>query len=144
MRAVQRSPAQLFALVIGVTLVAVGILGFFYNASFDTGDGIERDAVLGILDVNAWHNLVHLGTGLLGLAVAGSYSGARAYALGVGFVYIAITVWGFIVGDGEELINLVPINAEDSVLHLLIGIAALGAGLGTPSTPAPTTTPATS
>ena len=62
-----RSPAQVFALVIGVTLVAAGILGFFYSASFDTGDGTERDAVLGILDVNAWHNLVHLASGAVGL-----------------------------------------------------------------------------
>ncbi len=45
-------------------LVGAGSLGFFYNASFDTGDNVPRDAVLGILDVNAWHNLVHLDTGL--------------------------------------------------------------------------------
>ena len=54
-----------------------GILGFFYNASFGTGDGTERDAVLGILDVNGWHNVVHIVTGALGLAVARSYGGAR-------------------------------------------------------------------
>jgi Domain of unknown function (DUF4383) len=135
----ERSPAQLYALVIGVTLVAAGILGFFYNASFDTGDGLERDAVLGILDVNAWHNLVHIATGLLGLAVAASYGGARGYALGLGAVYLVVALLGFIAGDGEEIFNLIPVNTEDNVLHLLIGIAGVGAGLATPALPAPTT-----
>jgi uncharacterized protein DUF4383 len=135
----ERSPAQLYALVIGVTLVAAGILGFFYNASFDTGDGLERDAVLGILDVNAWHNLVHIATGAIGLAVAASYAGSRTYAFGLGAVYLVVALLGFIAGDGEEIFNLIPVNTEDNVLHLLIGIAGVGAGLATPALPQPTT-----
>jgi Domain of unknown function (DUF4383) len=138
----ERSPAQLYALVIGVTLVGAGILGFFYNASFGTGDGTERDAVLGILDVNGWHNVVHIATGALGLAVAGSYGGARGYAIGLGAVYLLVALLGFIAGDGDEIFNLIPVNTEDNVLHLLIGIAGVGAGLATPGLPRPTTAPA--
>ncbi len=128
-----RSPAQVFALVIGVTLVAAGILGFFYSASFGTGDGTERDAVLGILDVNAWHNLFHLVSGVIALAVAGSYGGARSFALAFGAVYLVVTILGFIAGDGDEILNLIPVNTEDNVLHLLIGIAGIAAGLATPA-----------
>lgn len=135
----RRSPAQVYALVIGAVLVVAGILGFFYNASFGTGDGTGRDAVLGILDVNGWHNVVHVASGVLGLALAGSYDGSRAYALGFGAVYLALTVLGFVAGDGDEIFNLVPVNTEDNVFHLLIGMAGLGAGLVTPSTPAPST-----
>ena len=80
----ERSPAQVFALVIGLTLVAAGIAGFFYNASFATGDDVPRDAVIGILDVNGWHNVVHIATGVAGLVLAGSYDGARLFALGGG------------------------------------------------------------
>lgn len=138
----QRSPAQVYALVIGATLVVAGILGFFYSASFGTGDGTERDALLGILDVNGWHNLVHLASGVVGLLVARSYDGSRAYALGFGAVYLVVTLLGFIAGDGEEIFNLIPVNTEDNVLHLLIGIAGVGAGLATPSTPAPSSAPA--
>jgi len=134
-----RSPAQVFALVIGLTLVVAGILGFFYNASFGTGDGLERDAVLGVLDVNGWHNVVHIASGVLGLAVAGSYGGARAYAIGLGAVYLLIAFLGFLAGDGDEIFNLIPVNTEDNVLHLLIGIAGVGAGLATPATTAPST-----
>jgi hypothetical protein len=128
-----RSPAQVYALVIGLTLVVAGIAGFFYSASFSTGDGAERDAVLGILDVNGWHNIVHLASGAVGLLVIGSYGGARAYALGLGAVYLLVTLLGFIAGDGEEIFNLIPVNTEDNFLHLLIGLAGIAAGLATPA-----------
>jgi hypothetical protein len=128
----ERSPAQVYTLVIGLTLVAAGIAGFFYSASFSTGDGTERDAVLGILDVNGWHNIVHIASGAIGLAAVGSYGGARAYALGLGVVYLLVTLLGFVAGDGEEILNLVPVNTEDNFLHLLIGSAGIGAGLATP------------
>ena len=128
-----RSPAQVFAVVVGVTLVAAGILGFFYNASFGTGDGTERAAVLGILDVNGWHNVVHIVTGAIALAVAGSYGASRGYALAFGAIYLVVTLLGFIAGDGEEIFNLIPVNTEDNVLHLLLGIAGIGAGLATPA-----------
>lgn len=133
----KRSPAQVYSVVIGATLVLAGIAGFFYNASFGTGDGTERDAVLGILDVNGWHNVVHIASGALGLLVARSYSGSRAYALGLGAVYLVVALLGFLAGDGDEIFNLIPINTEDNFLHLLIGVAGLGAGLLTPATPAP-------
>jgi hypothetical protein len=135
-----RSPAQVFALVIGLTLVVAGIIGFFYNASFGTGNGTERDAVLGILDVNGWHNVVHIASGVVGLAVVGSYDGSRWYAFGLGAVYLLVALLGFIAGNGDEIFNLIPINTEDNFLHLLIGIAGVGAGFATPATTRPSTT----
>jgi hypothetical protein len=133
----RRSPAQVYALVIGLTLTVAGIAGFFWNADFSSGDAIDRDAVIGVLDVNGWHNVVHLLSGALGLLVAGSYAGARVYALVFGAVYLVVTVLGFIAGDGGEILNLIPVNTEDNVLHLLIGIAGVLAGVATPSEPAP-------
>jgi hypothetical protein len=44
-----------------------------------------------------------------------------------------VTLLGFIAGDGEEILNLIPVNTEDNFLHLLIGIAGIGAGLATPA-----------
>lgn len=72
------SPARLYALVFGVVLVVAGIIGFFYESEF-TDDEAVRDAVFGILDVNGWHNVVHIATGALGLLAfaAGAYA-ARA------------------------------------------------------------------
>lgn len=134
-----RSPAQVYALVIGLTLVAAGIAGFFYNASFSTGDAVERDALLGILEINGWHNIVHIVTGVAGLAVAGAYDASRLYALGLGVIYLIVALLGFVAGDGGEILSLVPVNTEDNLFHLLLGFAGLAAGFATPATTAPTT-----
>ena len=131
-----RSPAQLYALVFGATLVVAGVIGFFYSSSF--GSPGEVDGVLGILDVNGWHNVVHIATGVLGLISLG-YSSARLYALGLGAVYVVVAIWGFAVGDGGEILGFIPVNTEDNVLHVLIGLAGLGAYAATPAVTKPTT-----
>jgi hypothetical protein len=133
----ERSPSQIYALVFGLTLVGAGIVGFFYSSDF--GEPGKVDGVLGILDVNGWHNVVHIASGLIGLAVYASYGNARLYALGLGAVYVAIAIAGFIAGDGSNLLSIIPVNTEDNFLHLLIGIAGLGAGLATPAVQPPTT-----
>jgi hypothetical protein len=125
------NPARVYALVIGLALVAAGILGFFYSSDF--GDPGDVDAVLGILDVNGWHNVVHIATGAVGLiAYSAGASASRTYALGFGAIYLVIAIWGFIIGDGEAILSIVPVNTEDNVLHLLIGIAGLAAGAAAP------------
>jgi Domain of unknown function (DUF4383) len=133
-----RTPASVYALVIGATLVVAGIIGFFYEASF-TSDASVREPVLGVLDVNGWHNLFHIASGAIGLLVAGSYGGSRAYALGLGALYLLVALLGFLAGNGEEIFNLIPVNTEDDFLHLLIGIAGVGGGLATPGTAPPST-----
>ena len=133
----ERSPSQIYALLFGVTLVVAGVVGFFYSSSF--GQPGKVDGVLGILDVNGWHNVVHIATGLIGLAVFASYGNARLYALGLGAVYVGIAIWGFIAGDGSNLLGIIPVNTEDNFLHVLIGIAGLGAGAATPAVQPPTT-----
>jgi hypothetical protein len=133
------SPARLYAGVVGATLVVAGIAGFFYSSDF--GSPGKVDAVFGILDVNGWHNVLHILTGVLGLLVfgAGIYA-VRQYALALGAVYIVLAIWGFIVGSGDSILGIIPVNTGDNVLHLLIGIGGLGAGLAT--TEARTTAPA--
>ena len=130
-----RSAAQTYALVIGLALTAAGIVGFLYSSSF--GEPGKVDDVFGILDVNGWHNLVHLATGLVGLAVFRSYAGARVYAIGAAAVYTLVGIWGLVIGDGESILGFLPVNTEDNVLHLLIAFAGLLAGLGSPLTPRP-------
>jgi len=134
------SPARLYATLVGGALVIAGIAGFFYSASFDTGNRVlnDSDDLLGILTVNGWHNLVHIATGLLGLAAAG-YA-ARTYALGIGLVYVLVAIWGFLeVSDGVgALLDVVPVNTEDNFLHLILGLTGLAAGAATPrDKPAP-------
>jgi hypothetical protein len=112
--------ARLFALVVGAVLIVAGVIGFFYESAF-TSDESTRDAVFGILDVNGWHNAVHIVTGLVALAMAQRY--AREFALGFGVVYLVVAIWGFIVGDGGSILSIVPVNTEDNVLHAIFAVA---------------------
>src|SRR5918911_62652 len=124
-----RTPAQLYALLVGGTLVVAGIIGFFYSSDF--GSPGEVDSVFGILTVNGWHNVVHLVTGGLGLLALG-YA-ARAYAGGLGVVYIVVAIWGFAIGSGDSILGFIPVNTEDNVLHALLGLAGLAAFAATPA-----------
>ncbi|HEX3174982.1 MAG TPA: DUF4383 domain-containing protein [Solirubrobacterales bacterium] len=120
------TPASLYAGLIGGVLVVAGILGFFYSSSF--GDPGEVDAVLGVLDVNAWHNLVHIASGALGvLAFRSGPAASRTYALVFGAIYIVVAIWGFAIGDGESILGFIPVNSEDNVLHAILGVLGIGA-----------------
>jgi uncharacterized membrane protein len=113
-------------------LVIAGIIGFFYEASFATGDSIRSEDVFGVLSVNGWHNVVHIAIGALLLICAGS--AARGAALFVGVLYLVLCVLGFIatsnsgigfIAENDTLIRLVPVNNEDNVLHLILGITGV-------------------
>jgi hypothetical protein len=134
----ESSPAQLYCLLVGAVLVVAGIIGFFYEASFATGDSIRSDDVFGVLSVNGWHNLVHIAIGAVLLLAAGS--AARGAALLVGVLYIVLCVLGFIAtsnngieffADNDTLLKLVPVNNEDNVLHLILGITGVIAAFAT-------------
>jgi hypothetical protein len=122
-----RTPAQVYSLVFGAVLLLAGILGFFADSSFgNLGSDVNGDELI-VFEVNGWHNLVHIASGLLGLALMGSASGARAYALGFGAVYLLVTIWGIV--DGNDVFGLLPVNAADNVLHVAIAATGILAGL---------------
>jgi hypothetical protein len=106
------SPARLYAAAVGALLVVLGLVGFFYSASFGALDHYEE--ALGGLQVNAWLNLFYLALGGIGLLVAGTSS--RAYALAAGALFTALAIVGW--GTGA--------------LHLVLGLLGLAAALGTP------------
>ena len=121
-----RTPAQIFCLVFGITLVAVGILGFIIGAtSFDTGAAVQGEDLV-IFEVNGWHNLVHIASGLLLLAASPNGPLAAGTAIVFGLVYALVTVWGFV--DGNDVFRLIPVNTADNFLHLVLTVAALLAG----------------
>jgi Domain of unknown function (DUF4383) len=126
-----RSAAQWFCIVVGATLVVVGLLGFLAAATFDTSAGSDPGAVDGenfiLFEVNGWHNVVHIASGLFLLALAGKHRTARMAALAFGAIYAVVTVIGLI--DGHDVLGLIPVNPADNVLHILLTIAALAAAL---------------
>jgi hypothetical protein len=126
------TPAQMYSLVFGATLLLVGIVGFAVNSSFDTGSNVGTGDELIIFEVSGWHNLVHIASGLVGLALFRRNDTARLFALGFGAVYLLVTIIGF--ADGKDVLGLIPVNGADNVLHLLIAALGLAAGLASPAT----------
>ena len=125
------SLAQRFCLIVGSTLVLVGLLGFLVEAKFDTSTGGDPGALDGenliIFEVNGWHNIVHLLSGLLLLVGAFRHRLAKTVAIVFGATYVVVTIIGLI--DGKDILGLLPVNPADNVLHAVLAALALAAGI---------------
>ena len=71
-------------------------------------------------------SLIYILTGAIGLLAAGYV--ARLYAFGLGLVYLVIAIWGFIIGSGDAILTIGPVNTADNVLHLILGVLGILAG----------------
>ncbi|MCW2968267.1 MAG: hypothetical protein JWM71_2039 [Solirubrobacteraceae bacterium] len=118
------APAQVVAGVLGVVLVVAGLIGLAVDTSWHTGSGLQGKHLLG-LEVNGWHNLIHVASGLLLLAGVGSRSAARAVCRLFGVAYIVVTIAG--IAGGNDAFGLIPINPGDDVLHAVLALVALWA-----------------
>lgn len=121
-----RSTAQMFAVVVGVVLIVVGVVGMIMNASFATGAGLTAEELL-FLDVNGWSNVLYLVTGAA-LAI-GSLNAARAKlaSMIVGGIYLLLTVWSLF---DSSILGLLPVNDMTAILYAAIGVIGLTFGLG--------------
>ena len=76
--------------------------------------------------MNGWHNVVHLLSGLVLLALQRRRGPARAGALAFGLTYVLVSIIG--IADGDNVLGLIPVNAADNVLHPILALLGLGAG----------------
>jgi Domain of unknown function (DUF4383) len=121
-----RTIAQSFCLLVGAGLIAVGVLGFvFGGSSFETGGDVQGDEFV-IFEVNGWHNVVHIATGVFLVVMSVRAGSAAIGALIFGAVYAAVAVWGFV--DGDDVVGLVATDTDDNWLH--VGLAVAGALIG--------------
>jgi hypothetical protein len=123
--------AKMYAQVLGAVLTLVGILGFI-PALAPNGN------LLGIFAIDPLHNVIHLLSGIVGLATGFAAGGAYArwYAGIFGAVYALVTIVGFV--QGTTVLGLITVNTADNVLHTAIALASLGVFFGTGNR-APTT-----
>lgn len=127
-----RAPVQHAAVAVGALFLVVGVLGFVPGITSDYGAmtfaGHDSGAALfGVFAVSALHNAVHLLFGVLGVALSGTFNGARGYLVIGGLVYAVLAVYGALI-DLHSAANVVPVNTADNWLHL--GLAAAMIGLG--------------
>jgi Domain of unknown function (DUF4383) len=124
-----RSRAQWAALLVGGTFLLVGILGFIpgITTNYDNLGFIDQHGakLLGIFEVNALHNIVHLAFGVLGLALASRHDTSRMYLAVGGVVYLVVWVYGVVV-DFASSANFIALNTPDNWLHFLLGAGMLG------------------
>ena len=138
-----RTPAQWYCLLAGLALLLGGIFGFIADASFDTSttsdsdtagnaDGaLQGDGFLGF-EVNGWHNVVHIVSGVVLLAAFRRRDLAKTIALAFGLIYGVVTVIGLI--DGNDILGFIPVNAADNILHLALSALGILTGLSSRGT----------
>ena len=112
--------ARIYARIIGVVLIAIGVVGLV----------LGNQVWLGILNVDIIEDVVHLITGGL-LAYVGFGQGnvglARAVVGVLGIIYLVVGVLGFVV---PEVFGLIPhgYTVFDNLLHLALGILSIAIG----------------
>ncbi len=125
-RTATRTNVQKASMAVGAVFLLVGVLGFVpgITANFDQLHfaGHQSEALLlGLFQVSALHNIVHLLFGAAGLILAKTATGARSYLLYGGVIYLVLFVYGLVVPQ-DSVGNFVPLNGFDNVLHLLLGV----------------------
>jgi len=112
-------PQIAVALILGAVLALIGIA-----APLVVG---QRGEFLGF-GRNYLHDLVHLGSGVAGLA-AGYYAGgayADEYNIAMGAIYAVVALLGFVAF--EFMNDLIALNTADNYLHLALTLVFLGTG----------------
>jgi hypothetical protein len=107
-----------YAVVIGLVLTLVGIIGFWKG----------MDGMMG-LQFSTIHNVIHLGTGLIGLAagLGGGEKGGRGFAKVFGLIYTLVAILGF-AGVPASIVTMLNLNTMYNVIHLAVGLLGLLAG----------------
>lgn len=106
------------AMWFGVVFIVVGLLGFWEPA-------VPRGQLLGIFEVDALHNWVHLLTGIVALAVGfSSEHASRLFFQIFGIVYAVVAVLGFFYGNAA-LLGVMAHDWADAWLHVAIAAFAL-------------------
>jgi hypothetical protein len=107
------------AVMVAVGFILIGVLGFVPGVT--TGGKL-----FGVFAISGLHNVLHLLSGFVGLALARTYAASRWFFLGGGLVYVALWLHGLLMGHNA---NLLPINSADNWLHFGLGIGMLLLGV---------------
>jgi uncharacterized protein DUF4383 len=118
--------AKTICKILGVVFLLVGVVGF------------ASPNLLGA-HLTPPHNVVHIVSGVIALyfGFAGSLSGAKAFSLVFGVVYLALGILGLVLGTGEGrmwVVGPLHFGQADHGIHVLLGVVFLAGGLFTKKT----------
>ncbi len=120
-----QTPAQLYALIVGVWFILNGVLSLIGDANFGTGDNVHGNA-FGLAPTNGWHGLFHLVPGLIGVAIARNRVGSLIYAFAVGGIYVAAAFSGLF--ENNIAFGLIITDVTGNFVHLAEGLTGLVSG----------------
>ncbi|WP_433270213.1 DUF4383 domain-containing protein [Micromonospora vinacea] len=128
-----KPPVRRAAATVGVLFLLVGALGFVpgITSGMDALRFAGHDSgayLFGVFQVSVLHNLVHLAYGVAGLLLARTVTGARAFLIGGGAVYLVLWLYGLAV-DHDTGANVLPVNDADDWLHLGLGVGMIALGV---------------
>lgn len=118
--------AKAYAIIVGAVLALVGILGFIKGQA-----GME---MMGLsLQFSIIHNIIHLATGLVGVALGYASEGkyARAFAQVFGVIYTLVALLGFAHVPGV-IVTMLNLNTAYNLIHVVVGLLGLLAGFTGP------------
>ncbi len=121
----QRELPQLLALGFAAIYVVVGLVGCFVTGFSGFAQPNTDKALLGF-ELNPFHNVGHLVTGMTGLLLARTLAGARAYGWVLVVSHVGLLVFGVLYANEETALNFFSFNIADNVLHvgvILVGLA---------------------
>jgi hypothetical protein len=108
----------------GVALIGAGLIGFL------SGNPIASESESALFRVNAVHNVVHLLTGGLALAIGLGTRGVNLAngLIGFGVLYAAVALLLLVDPTLFGLFESAPANAGDHVLHAALAIVSIALG----------------
>ena len=112
---------QKWAKVFGIVFVLIGILGFVPGIT-------SNGQLLGIFEVNTVHNLIHLLSGIVFLAVMGSEAKSITFFKIFGVVYAIVAIVGIL--QGNTVLGIFGVNTADNILHVVLALVILSIGFG--------------
>ena len=122
--------AKTLGMLFGIVFLAVGILGFVPGVATTGADGMPM--LLNIFMVNTVHSIVHIASGVVFLLASMSGAGAaRLWFQVFGVIYAVVAVLGFMTPNGM-LLGLISSNPADTWLHVVLAVAMLAIGFGSP------------
>ena len=122
--------AKTLGMLFGIVFLAVGILGFVPGVTTTGADGMPM--LLNIFMVNTVHSIVHIASGVVFLLASMSGAGAaRLWFQVFGVIYAVVAVLGFMTPNGM-LLGLISNNPADTWLHVVLAVAMLAIGFGSP------------
>ena len=126
---VSRGTVRNAAMTSGIVLLVIGVLGFIPGITMEYGE-MAFASGSGAMLINAFQvsmllNIVYLVVGVVGYIMSRTTSGARDFLMGAGILYLAMWLYGLIVGPGESAANFLSTNAATTWLNFVFGAVML-------------------